>query len=792
MKVPVKWLKDYVNIDIAPKELGDKLTLSGSKVEEVITSGDEIQNVVTGKLMKIEPHPDAEKLVICQLNVGSAELVQIVTGANNMKEGDIVPVALHGSSLPGGIKIKKGKLRGIVSNGMMCSEEELGIAGDEPVHGLMILPQDTPLGKDIKEVLGLDSAVIDFEITSNRPDCLSVVGMARETAATLGVPYRVPETVFTPLSKDNINQSLKVEVRDNLCRRYMARGVKNITIAPSPAWMQERLMDAGVRPINNIVDITNFVMLELGQPMHAFDSREITSLTIVVERAKDGEKFITLDEVERTLDSNVLNIKDGERTVGLAGIMGGLNSEVKEDTKAVIFEVANFDGTNIRISSKRLGLRTEASSRFEKDLDPNLVELAMDRACYLVQQLGAGEVMEGTIDIYNEKIESHTLEVDYKWINRFLGTEISANDMKEYLDRLELITEIQENMLIITVPTFRSDINIKEDVAEEVARIYGYDNIPITLLSGSSTRGGKNKKQNLEDKLVSALIGNGLNQSISYSFVSPKVFDKILLPKDFTLRNAVVIRNPLGEDYSIMRTTSLPSMMEALARNYSRNNEEARLFEIGKVYIPSDDSSKLPEERNIATIGMYGNVDYLDLKGIVENIVDILGINNVSFQRESSNVSYHPGKTAALFIRKELVGILGEVHPDVSDNYGIDSQCFVAEINLDVLFNAANLDKKYSSLPKFPAVTRDMAIIVDENVLVQQIQDIIKKQGGSMLESFKLFDVYKGSQIPADKKSIAYSLVYRLEHKTLTDEEVNKVHEKILRSLEYQLGAQLR
>ncbi|GLC28708.1 phenylalanine--tRNA ligase subunit beta [Clostridium omnivorum] len=792
MKVPVKWLKDYVNIDIAPKELGDKLTLSGSKVEEVITSGDEIQNVVTGKLMKIEPHPDAEKLVICQLNVGSEELIQIVTGANNMKEGDIVPVALHGSSLPGGVKIKKGKLRGIVSNGMMCSEEELGIAGDEPVHGLMILPQDTPLGKDIKEVLGLDSAVIDFEITSNRPDCLSVVGMARETAATLGVPYRVPESVFTPLSKDNIKESLKIEVRDNLCRRYMARGVKNITIAPSPAWMQEKLMDAGVRPINNIVDITNFVMLELGQPMHAFDSREITSSTIVVERAKDGEKFITLDEIERTLDSNVLNIKDGERTVGLAGIMGGLNSEVKEDTKAVIFEVANFDGTNIRISSKRLGLRTEASSRFEKDLDPNLVELAMDRACYLVQQLGAGEVMEGTIDIYNEKIESHTLEVDYKWINRFLGTEISANDMKEYLDRLELITEIQENMLIITVPTFRSDINIKEDVAEEVARIYGYDNIPITLLSGSSTRGGKNKKQHLEDKLVSALIGNGLNQSISYSFVSPKVFDKILLPKDSTLRNAVVIRNPLGEDYSIMRTTSLPSMMEALARNYSRNNEEARLFEIGKVYIPSNDSSKLPEERNIATIGMYGNVDYLDLKGIVENIIDILGINNVSFQRESSNVSYHPGKTAALYIRKELVGILGEVHPDVSDNYGIDSRCFVAEINLDVLFNAANLDKKYSSLPKFPAVTRDMAIIVDENVLVQQIQDIIKKQGGSMLESFKLFDVYKGSQIPADKKSIAYSLVYRLEHKTLTDEEVNKVHEKILRSLEYQLGAQLR
>jgi phenylalanyl-tRNA synthetase beta chain len=792
MKVPVKWLKDYVDIDITPKELGDKLTLSGSKVEEVITSGDEIQNVVTGKLMKIEPHPDAEKLVICQLNVGGEELVQIVTGANNMKEGDIVPVALHGSSLPGGVKIKKGKLRGIVSNGMMCSEEELGIAGEEPVHGLMILSKDTPLGKDIKEVLGLESAVIDFEITSNRPDCLSVVGIARETGATLGVPYRIPETVFTPLNKENIGQCLKVEVRDKLCRRYMARGVKNITIAPSPAWMQERLLDAGVRPINNIVDITNFVMLELGQPMHAFDSREITSSTIVVERAKEEEKFTTLDDVERTLDSDILNIKDGERTVALAGIMGGLNSEVKEDTKSVIFEVANFDGTNIRISSKKLGLRTEASSRFEKDLDPNLAELAMDRACYLVQQLGAGEVMEGTIDVYKEKVELHTLKVDYNWINKFLGTEISQNAMKEYLERLELATQIQENKLIITVPTFRSDINIKEDVAEEVARIYGYDNVPVTLLSGSSTKGGKNKKQHLEDKLVSALIGCSLNQAISYSFVSPKVFDRILLPEDSSLRNAVVIRNPLGEDYSIMRTTSLPSMMESLARNYSRNNEEARLFEIGKVYIPNADSNKLPEERNVVTIGMYGNVDYLELKGIVENIIEALGISNVSFQRESSNVSYHPGKTAVLYIKKELAGVFGEVHPDVSDNYGIDTRCFVAELNLDVLFNAANLNKKYKALPKFPAVTRDMAVIVDENVLVQQIQDIIKKQGGSMLESFKLFDVYKGSQIPKDKKSIAYSLVYRLEHKTLTDEEVNKVHEKILRSLEYQLGAQLR
>jgi phenylalanyl-tRNA synthetase beta chain len=793
MKVPVKWLKDYVNIDISPKEFGDRLTLSGSKVEEVITSGDEIQNVVTGKILKIEQHPDAEKLVVCQLDISTGEDLQIVTGANNMKEGDIVPVALHGSSLPNGLKIKKGKLRGVPSNGMMCSEEELGIAGEEPVHGLMILPQDTPLGKDIKEVLGLDNSVIDFEITSNRPDCFSVVGIARETAATLGVSYKMPETSFKAASSDNIADSLKVEVRDiKLCRRYMARGVKNIKIEPSPAWMQERLMQAGVRPINNIVDITNFVMIELGQPMHAFDRREISSNTIVVERAQEGEKFTTLDGIERTLNSNVLNIKNGEVTIGLAGIMGGLDSEVKEDTKEIVFESANFDGTNIRISSKALGLRTEASSKFEKDLDPNLVQLAMDRACSLVCELGAGEVMEGTIDIYPEPVSSKTVEVSAAWMNKFLGTDISVEKMKEYLDRLELLTTISGDTLEIKVPTFRSDINIKEDVAEEVARIFGYNNVPTTVMTSVSLNGGKSKKQKLEDKIIETLIGCGLNQAISYSFVSPKVFDKILVPEDSALRNAVAIKNPLGEDFSIMRTTSIPSMMEALARNYSRNNEEAALFEIGKVYIPNDNPAKLPEEKNIITIGMYGKVDYFDLKGIVENVIDALGIYGTAFQRESENSSFHPGKTAAIYSKKDYIGIIGEIHPDVNDNYGIDESCYVSVLDLDVLIKLANADKKYKPLPKYPAVTRDMAILVDDSILVQQIEDIIRKQGTSMLENIVLFDVYKGSQVPEGKKSIAYSLTYRLENKTLTDAEVSKVHDKILRSLEHQLGAQLR
>lgn len=793
MKVPYKWLKDYININISPKELADRLTLSGSNVEEVITSGEEIQNVVTGKLIKIESHPDAEKLVICQLDIATGEELQIVTGADNMKVGDVVPVALHGSSLPNGVKIKKGKLRGIVSNGMMCSEEELGIAGEEQAHGLMILPQSTPIGKDIKEVLGLDNSVIDFEITSNRPDCLSMIGMARETAATLGLKYELPEISFKAGCNENIDDSIKVEVKDsNLCRRYMARGIKNINIEPSPAWMQERLMDAGVRPINNIVDITNFVMIELGQPMHAFDRREISSNRIVVERAEENEKFVTLDGIERTLNTNMLNIKDGNKTIGLAGIMGGLNSEVKDDTTEIVFESANFDGTNIRISSQSLGIRTEASSKFEKDLDPNLVKLAMDRACSLVEELKAGCVMEGTIDIYPNPLKERQLEVSVTWVNKFLGTEITSNKMKEYLDRLELFTELKEDILLINVPTFRGDVNIKEDVAEEIARIYGYDNIPITVMNSISLNGGKSKKQKLEDKVIATLLGSGLNQAISYSFVSPKVFDKVLIPEDSSLRKAVTIKNPLGEDFSIMRTTSLPSMMEALARNYARSNEEAKLFEIGKIYIPNEDSSKLPEETNIITIGMYGKVDYFDLKGIVENIINSLGITNVSFNRENNNQSFHPGKTATLYSKKDYLGILGEVHPDISDNYGIEVSSYVAVLNFDMLVKLSSNDNKYNPLPKYPAVTRDLAVLVEESILVQQIEDIIRKQGSNILDSIKLFDVYRGSQIPDGKKSVAYALSYRAEDKTLTDIEVKKVHDKILRSLEHQLGAELR
>ncbi|NFH80715.1 phenylalanine--tRNA ligase subunit beta [Clostridium botulinum] len=790
MKVPFSWLQDYVDINVSPKELGDKLTLTGSQLEELIIQGDVIDKVVTGKITEIEKHPDADKLSICQVDIGT-ETIQIVTAATNMKEQDVVPVALHGSTLADGTKIKKGKLRGVPSNGMFCSEEELGIAGDEPVHGLMILPTDTKLGVELKELLKLNKAILDFEITSNRPDCLSIVGMARETAAALRTTYKMPNLEYKVSGNGNVESELNVEVKDDLCLRYMARKVKNVKVKPSPGWMQERLLEAGIRPIDNIVDITNFVMLELGQPMHAYDAREISTNKIVVERAKNGEKFTTLDEVERELDDSMLCIKDDNKIVGLAGIMGGLNSEIKEDTTEVIFESANFDGTNIRVNSKKLNLRSEASGRFEKDIDPNLAKLAIDRACALICELGAGEVIEGTIDIYNKKKEEGKVIVDSNWINKFLGTNLSKEEMKKCLDSVDLFTEIDGDNLNVTAPTFRIDIAIKEDIAEEIARIHGYDVIPATIFSVATSREPKYRKRLLDDKVVMLATGSGLNQSISYSFVSPKVFDKINVPEDSELRNVVKIKNPLGEDYSVMRTTTIPSMMECLGRNYSRNNDYVRLFEMAKIYIKNEDETKIPTERNILTIGMYGDCDYLDLKGAVENIVEGLGIKNSKYERESENVSYHPGKTAKLVIGKNVVGTLGEVHLDVTENYGIDVPCFIAELNLDALYESADMDRKYKALPKFPAVTRDIALLVEDSILVQEIEECIRKAGGNLVEKVQLFDIYKGKQIPDGKKSIAYAIAYRAD-KTLTDKEVNKVHDKILRSLEYKLGATLR
>ncbi|SHK23122.1 phenylalanyl-tRNA synthetase beta subunit [Hathewaya proteolytica DSM 3090] len=792
MKVPYSWLKDYINIDISPKELGDKLTLSGSKVEEVIISGSEIENVVTGRIECIEKHPDADKLAICSVNIGEEENIQIVTAATNMKENDVVPVALHGSTLHGGVKIKKGKLRGVMSNGMFCSEEELGIADGKEIKGLMILPRDTAVGKDIKQILNMESAVIDLEITSNRPDCMSIIGIARETAATIGESYKMPSLQYSEDESSNISEILKVEVKDTDCKRYMAKAIKNVKIAPSPKWMQDRLIEYGVRPINNIVDITNFVMIELGQPMHAFDRRHITSGKIVVEKAENNEKFVTLDEIERKLDNTMLCIKDNDKTIAIAGVMGGLNSEVREDTTEIILECASFNNVAIRKTSSKLNLRTEASTKFEKELDVNNTEVALQRACHLIEELNAGTVVGGVIDVYNDKIEPHFVQVDYKWINKFIGIDLSAEDMKKILDSLELTTEIERNILKVNVTTFRCDINIKEDVAEEVARIYGYNKIPSTLPHCESVKSGKTEKEMLDEKVINVLNGEGLNQAISYSFISPKVFDKLCIDTNSSLRNVVKIKNPLGEDFSVMRTTSIGSMMESLCRNYSRNNAYAKLFEIGKVYIKNQDENKIPEERNIVTIGMYGKMDYLNLKGIIEELIRGLNVNNVTLKRESENPSFHPGKTAAMYIKNKYVGVFGEIHPDVCENYGMDERCYIAELDLDILFENSVLDKKYTPLPKYPAVTRDIAILVDDEILVQEIEDTIVKAGGNLLESMELFDVYKGEQIPKGKKSVAFALIYRVADKTLTDEEVNKVHSKILRAVEHKIGAELR
>ena len=793
MKVPYSWLKDYVDINVGAQELGDLLTLTGSALEGVIVQGDNINRVVVCKFLSIEKHPDAEKLSVCMVDIGEDEPLQIVTAATNMKVNDKVPVALHKSTLADGTEIKKGKLRGVVSNGMFCSEAELGLKGEDEVDGLMILPEDAPIGVEIKEYLGLKKETLDFDITSNRPDCLSMIGMARETAGTLKTTYRMPNMEYKVTSDKNINDELTVEVNDKLCRRYMARGVKNVQIKPSPQWMQDRLLEAGVRPINNIVDITNFVMLETGEPMHAFDRRELKSSNIVVERANGNVKFTTLDEVERELDDSILCIKDDKEIIALAGIMGGLDSEVKNDTTEIIFECAAFEGTNIRVNSKKLGIRTESSTRFEKDIDPNLAEIALNRACALVCELGAGDVMEGTIDIYNEVKKEGSIDVSSSWINKFLGTNISIEEMKECLDSVDLKTVIDGDTLKITIPTFRIDIAIKEDIAEEVARIYGYNNIEGTIFKVQTEREPKYRKEILDDKVVEIMTGSGLNQSISYSFISRKAFDKIGLAEDSDLRKVVTIKNPLGEDYSVMRTTTIASMMESLARNYTRNNSEAYLFEIGKVYIPAEDETELPVEKNILTIGMYGDVDYLNLKGVVENLIEGLGVKGVKFQRESENVSFHPGKTAKLIVgRKTDAGVFGEVHPDLNENFGIDVPCYIAEIDLDAVYDNAELERKYKMLPKFPAVTRDIALLVDDSILVQDIEDSIRRAGGNLVEKVELFDIYKGEQIPEGKKSIAYAIVYRNENKTLTDKEVNKVHDKILRALEHKLGAEVR
>lgn len=795
MLVPMKWLKDYVDIEVDSKSYVDAMTMSGSKVEAISELGKEIENVVVGKILKIESHPAADKLIIGQVDVGT-EVIQIVTGANNIKEGDYIPIAKHGSTLPGGVKIKKGKLRGIESNGMMCSAQELALDLDnlpeDMLDGIYILDKEYPLGADIKEILGLNDAVIEFEITNNRPDCLSIVGIARETAATFGSAMKYPETAFRE-NGENIKDYIDIQVKNSeLCPRYLARMVKNVVIEDSPAWMQERLIKADIRPINNIVDITNFVMLELGHPMHAFDYRDLEDKKIIVRNAMAEETIKTLDETERKLDESILVIADGKKPSGIAGVMGGYGSEIKNDTDTIIFESANFNPVNIRMTSKKLGLRTEASSRYEKGIDPELAAMALDRACSLVEKLGAGEIVGGKIDLYPVPRKARKLNLNVKKVNDFIGVyDITEDMIVKYLTSLEFGVEVKGE-LEVTVPTFRDDVEGDADLIEEIARLYGYDKIPVKLMDTTFTQGGKNYRQIIRDMAKTNMAAQGLYEVLTYSFVSPGVYNKINLKAENPLRNAIKLTNPLGEDQSIMRTTIIPNMLEVISRNYNRKIAEGQFFELSKVYMAETVTvEKLAEERETLTIGMYGNVDFFDLKGVVENLMEELNIGKYRIL-SSNNDSMHPGRTAELLINNKRVGCLGEVHPDVLDKYDIPVRVYAAELNFEEIILQSNLNVKYKSLPKYPSVARDIAIVVTEEITAGQVEEIIRNKGGRLIEEVRLFDIYRGSQIEEGYKSMAYSIVYRSDEKTLSEEDITKVHNKIVNSLVNQVGAALR
>lgn len=794
MKVAMSWFNEFTDIsDIDPKTYADALTMSGTMVEGVEQLGAELQNVVTGKIIDIKKHENADALQVCMLNTGNGEPLQIVTGATNVKVGQIVPVALHGSKLAGGVTIKRGKLRGVVSNGMLCSHDELGLTTDdlgyEPEYGILILKPDTPIGIDIKEVFGLNENVIEFEITSNRPDCQSVIGLARETAVTFDRPFTLKKPKADGNS-ENVNDFAKVTVKDSeYCPRYCARMVKNVKIGPSPAWMVKRLQASGIRSINNIVDITNYLLLEYGQPMHAFDLRDISGSHIIVRRANDGEMITTLDEQEHKLDSSMLVIADEQRAVAVAGVMGALNSEVKDDTTTVLFESANFDGASVRVTAKKLGMRTEASAKYEKGLDPNMTLDAVNRACELVEMLGAGEVVGGVIDIHGDLPKKRELKLRVDKINEFLGADISKEFMVDTLRKLDF--EVDTDTMTIKAPTYRADVEAEADIAEEIVRIYGYNKIESTLMSGNITSGGKNARQSFSDSVKRILTAQGMYEILTYSFTNPNIFDRLRIAADSPLRNVVTITNPLGEENSIMRTTTISSMLEIMEKNYKQRNTGASLFEIGKVYIP-EEGKQLPNEREVVTLGMYGKVDFYTIKGMVEGILDASGIESYKFAPQKENPTYHPGRCADVFINGKLAGRVGQVHPAVASNYNMDAECYVAELDFERLFAAANHKQTYKKLPKYPSVSRDIAILVDDSVLSGDIVETIKRAGGKLLDHVEFFDAYKGAQIPQGKKSMAYSAVLRADDRTLTDEEVTKVMDKILKSLKNNLGAELR
>lgn len=805
MNTSLKWVKDLVpGLTVSPKEYSDAMILSGSKVESYENMDEDLEKIVIGQIKKIEPHPDADKLIICQVDVGEAEPVQIVTGAPNVKEGDKVPVVLDGGRVagghdgkmtPGGIKIKKGKLRGIASNGMMCSIEELGSNRDmfpeAPEYGIYIFGEDAEVGADAVKALGLDDTIVEYEITNNRVDCFSILGIAREAAATFDKPF-TPPVVKETGNDENVHDYIKVTVKDTtLCPRYTARVVKNIKIAPSPVWMQQRLRSQGIRPINNIVDITNYVMEEYGQPMHAYDWDTISGHEIVVRRAEKDEKFVTLDGQERTLDDSVLMICDGEKAIGMAGIMGGENSMITDNVKTMLFEAACFDGTNIRLSGKKVGLRTDASAKFEKGLDPNLAMEAMNRACQLIEELGAGEVVGGAIDVYEQVREGKAILFEPEKYNKLLGTDISPETMLSYFEKLELGYDEESNEVLI--PSWRQDLNCDADLAEEVARFYGYANIATTLPSGEATTGMLSFKLQIEEMAREVAEFCGFSQAMTYSFESPKVFDKLRLPEDSPLRKAVVISNPLGEDFSIMRTVSLNGMLTSLSTNFNRRNKDVRLYEMGNIYLPKQlPLTELPEERMQMTFGMYGEGDFFTMKGVVEELFYKVGMNEkITYDPESGYSFLHPGRQANVVYKDTVVGYLGEVHPTVAADYGIKERVYVAVLDMPYLVEWATFDRKYEGIAKFPAATRDLSMVVPKNILAGDIEHVFDTNGGKNLESYRLFDIYEGSQIRSGYKSMAYSLTFRAKDRNLEEADITSAMNKILKALE-EMGIELR
>ena len=809
MRTSLKWIKDLVPgiEDLTPQEYLDAMTLSGSKGEYYVELDKNLENIVVGQILKIEKHPDADKLVICQVNVGQEEPVQIVTGAPNVFEGAVVPVVLAGGKVAGGhdgstppeegIKIKKGKLRGVPSNGMMCSIEELGSSRDmypdAPENGIYIFKNrdDIKPGDDAIKALGLDDAVIEYEITSNRVDCFSILGIAREAAVTFDKPFCPP--VVEPTGNDeDVNDFISVEVNDTeLCPRYTARVVKNIKVGPSPEWMQRRLAAQGIRPINNIVDITNYVMEEYGQPMHAYDLSTIAGQKIIVRRAEDNEKFVTLDGQERTLDSSMLMICDAEKPVGIAGIMGGENSMITDDVDAILFEAACFDGTNIRLSGKKLGMRTDAQSKFEKGLDPNNASAAIDRACQLIEVLGCGEVVGGMVDVYGKVKEPHEIPFQPERINRLLGTDLSAEQMLDYFKSLELEYDADRNVMII--PTFRQDLLGTADLAEEVARFYGYSNIPSTLPSGESTSGKVSFKHRVEDVAKETAEFCGFSEGMTFSFESPKVFDKLRLDADDPLRQAITIANPQGEDYSIMKTTPLNGMLVSLARNFNRRNKDVKLYEMAKIYLPKSlPLTEYADERVQFTLGFYGEGDFFTMKGVVEEFLERAGMHDIVDYDPNAGKSFlHPGRQANIIYQGKIIGYIGEIHPEVCENYDLKTRAYIAVLDMPVITEMATFDRHFKGIAKHPAVNRDISMVVKKDILVGQIEKVIREKGGHHLESYHLFDIYEGSQIKPGYKSVAYSITFRANDRTLEEKDITAAMDKIIAGLE-DLGIELR